>query len=87
MTTFAPYKHQLEALEFFRKNPYCLCASEPGTGKTAPAVLLIKETVGRVVIVCPGLLLRNWQAIYPAAAGFFPAGLFPKDYTAAGTPL
>jgi len=74
-----PFPHQLEALYFFRSNPYCLCASEPGVGKTLSAILLIKETAGRVIIVCPGLLLRNWQAELLKFAGI-KAEIFPEKY-------
>jgi SNF2 family DNA or RNA helicase len=61
MTDFIPFPHQLEALEFFRSNPYCACFSEPGVGKTLSAILLIKEYAGRAIVVCPSLLTRNWQ--------------------------
>jgi SNF2 family DNA or RNA helicase len=55
------FAHQIETIEFYRKNPYCLNASSPGTGKSATIIMLTKELTGKCTIVCPAYLLRNWK--------------------------
>ena len=53
------YKHQIETVEFYKKNSYCLNTSEPGTGKTFPS---IEMAIGKkTLVVAPAFLCRNWK--------------------------
>ena len=62
-----PYKHQLEAVEFFAdKNDGCLFF-EMGTGKTGTAILTYRnwcKNEGRMLrclVVAPSVVLHNWK--------------------------
>jgi SWI/SNF-related matrix-associated actin-dependent regulator 1 of chromatin subfamily A len=53
------FKHQLETVEFYKKNLYCLNTSEAGTGKTFPS---IEMAIGKkTLVVAPAFLCRNWK--------------------------
>lgn len=64
-----PLPHQISAVyeEMLSRQPlHFLLADDPGAGKTIMAGLLIKELmvrgdVKRVLIVCPGMLVDQWQ--------------------------
>jgi superfamily II DNA or RNA helicase len=64
-----PLPHQITAVyqEMLDRQPlHFLLADDPGAGKTIMAGLLIKELmvrgdVKRVLIVCPGMLVDQWQ--------------------------
>ena len=53
------FKHQEKVLEFENNTPYCLDMSEPGCGKTFPAILSCKDK-GKCLVVCPSYLQYNW---------------------------
>lgn len=71
------FKHQIETLDFYRKNPYCLNASAPGTGKSATIIELTKELKGKCTVVCPAYLLRNWQSEFKIFSGE-DVGIYPN---------
>ena len=62
-----PYKHQVQNLiTFCRRLPVTLLADDVGLGKTISAGLILSELiyrsrVSKVLIVCPKLLMPQWQ--------------------------
>ncbi len=64
---FEPYEHQVKNLiTFCRRSPVALFADDVGLGKTISAGLVLNELqtrkkVRRTLILCPKVLLEQWQ--------------------------
>jgi ERCC4-related helicase len=64
---FEPFEHQVRNLiTFCRRAPVALIADEVGLGKTISAGLILSELmtrkrIQRALVVCPKILLRQWQ--------------------------
>ncbi len=62
------YQHQIEGVEFLKKNDRCILADEMGLGKTIQAIMA-KPEYQTAIVVCPASLKTNWEreikAVYP----------------------
>jgi len=62
-----PYKHQLDAVEFFHTRKDGNLFFEMGTGKTGTAVMIYRNwctkqsRLLRCLVVCPPVVLHNWK--------------------------
>lgn len=65
-----PFKHQLEGIEFLKKNKRAILADQPGLGKTLQAITAAGTTSsGAILVICPASLKINWEReihmVYP----------------------
>lgn len=60
-----PYKHQLDAVEFFKDKNNGNLFLEMGTGKTRTAIMIREEwskrQALRTLIICPSVVTHNWR--------------------------
>lgn len=52
---------QKRVVRFLDRHPYCINASEMGTGKTIESIYMIERLNVKTIIVCPSYLRQNWQ--------------------------
>lgn len=59
---FSYFPYQVAGIEFMKDNKRCLCADEPGTGKTIMTAGVINENpeIRKVLVLCPASLRLNW---------------------------
>jgi SNF2 family DNA or RNA helicase len=61
----APYKHQLDAVTFFRNKKDGNLFLEMGTGKTRTAIMIRdewgKNQALRTLVICPSVVTHNWR--------------------------
>lgn len=77
------FDHQERMLTFNECVPFSLNGSEPGTGKTFPAIRFLENIGGKSVVVAPAFLCFNWLK----EIGLFSslkAGIFKGDISAVG---
>lgn len=56
------YAHQHTGKDLFKQNPFFANFGEPGTGKTAQAIVAADELeIRRMLVVCPSSLVLNWS--------------------------
>lgn len=60
--SFTPFRHQIEAIQFYLKqeNRRCIIADEMGLGKTLTALMIAKFESIRTVVICPASLKDVW---------------------------
>lgn len=60
--SFTPFRHQIEAFNFYLKqeNRRCIIADDMGLGKTLTALMIAKFENIRVIIICPASLKTVW---------------------------
>lgn len=79
---FTPYPWQEQAAVQYARTGALILSDEPGTGKTASAVLAVLEhelrdtLEGRVVVVCPASVVSSWLDAWAKLAPHLKAGRY-----------
>ena len=79
---FTPYPWQEQAAVQYARTGALILSDEPGTGKTASAVLAVLEhelrdtLEGRVVVVCPASVVSSWLDAWAKLAPHLNAGRY-----------
>ena len=69
-TKYELFDHQVEGVEFARKNKKCILAHEMGLGKSRMATVASgMDSKGTILVICPASLKINWEReihmVYP----------------------
>lgn len=56
----APFKHQLEGIEFLKQKRKAILADQMGLGKTMQAIIAAGNAGNKTLVLCPASLKTNW---------------------------